>query len=159
MTHDPANVMLFKALPTQKSLRASVASIIRTIQAKSHQSDADMADTIGCSCGTIANARNEKADLNAATLARIGAIYGGHYLDPYTALYGNRNVPLHSDIVDALPSVSGAVHSLAMAQSADSPGGIVITHTELLEMLPTLRAASAALTALLVRGESLKVAA
>jgi len=147
------NVLLPMCLPTQKSLRAAIASIIREIQAQTRETDQDTADKLGCSVGTIRNARNETADLNAATIARIGAIYGGEHLDPYSALYGARNVPLTVHEVDALPSLSASVHRLAVAQSPSSDGGPRVTHRELLVMLPDLREAVAALNNLIVRAE------
>lgn len=63
--------------------------------------------------------------------------------------FGVRNTPLDiSDIVDALPSTTAAVHKLCVARSADSPGGDRITHTELLDLEPEVDAAIRALTAL-----------
>jgi transcriptional regulator with XRE-family HTH domain len=147
------NVLLPIPLPTQSSLRRAVAGIIRGVQLDLDLTDEEMADEIGVSAGTIGNARNEKADLNAATIARIGHRYGVERLDPYAALYGARNVPIQAEDADALPSLSGAVHRLAVAQSPASPGGAAVNHTELLDMLPELRAAQQALNALICRAE------
>lgn len=147
------NVMLPMAMPTQKSLRAAVARIIRAIQHEHHLTDEALADEIGVSIGTVRNARNELADLNAATIARVGARFGAGTLDPYAALYGARNVPIEACDADALPSLSGAVHRLAVAQSPGSKGGHALVHDELLDMLPDLRAAQAALSALICRAE------
>jgi hypothetical protein len=82
------NVLLPLALPTQKSLRAAVAQIIRDIQAEHGETDQCTADRLGISIGTIRNARNETADLNALTIARIGPVYGADAVGPYNALYG-----------------------------------------------------------------------
>jgi hypothetical protein len=153
MTDPRNNVLLPIAFPTQKSLRAAVANIIRQVQAENKLTDDDFADAVACSVGTIRNARNEQADLNATTIARIGAKFGAEHIDPYSALWGARNVPLETQDTDALPSMSAAVHRLAVAQSPDSPGGRSTTHCELLDMLPDLREAQRAINALLVRAE------
>ena len=148
-----ANVLLPTPMPTQKSLRCAVAQIIRRVQLEKHLTDEELADELGISIGTVRNARNEQADLNATTIARIGAKFGAEALDPYAALYGARNVPIEASDIDALPSLTGSVHRLAVAQSPDSDGGEWITHTELLAMMPEIRAAQAALNALVVRAE------
>lgn len=153
MTDQANNVLPTMAMPTQKSLRAAVARIIRSIQLEHHLTDDALADEVGISVGTVRNARNEMADLNANTLAKIGARFGAEALDPYAALYGARNVPLDARDVDALPSLSGAVHRLAVAQSPSSPGGAAMLHRELLDMLPDLRAAQSAINALICRAE------
>jgi transcriptional regulator with XRE-family HTH domain len=145
--------MLPLALPTQKLLRAAVAKIIRRVQLDQDLTDEALGDELGISVGTVRNARNELADLNAATIAKIGARFGAETLDPYAALYGARNVPLDAGEADALPSLTGAVHRLAVAQSPTSPGGHVLLHTELLEMLPDLRNAQRAINALICRAE------
>lgn len=147
------NVLLPMALPTQKLLRQAVAKIIRRVQLDQELTDDDLADALGCSVGTVRNARNEHADLNAATIAKIGAKFGAEVLDPYAALYGARNVPLEAEDADALPSLTGAVHRLARAQSPSGPGGVAVLHSELLEMLPELREAQKAISALIVRAE------
>jgi len=69
------------------------------------------------------------------------------------ALWGARNIPIECEDTDALPSLTGAVHYIAKAQSPTSAGGAKVTHSELLEMLPELRAAQAAINSLLVRAE------
>lgn len=147
------NVMLPLDLPTQKSLRKAVAKIIRRVQLEHGLTDEELADELKVSVGTVRNARNEACDLNAATIARIGARFGAEVLDPYAALYGARNVPLDAAETDALPSLSGAVHRLAVAQSPNSRGGSKLLHDELLEMLPELREAQRAINALICRAE------
>lgn len=146
-----SNVLLPLALPTQKALRAAVAKIIRRVQHENGLTDEAFADEIGCSVGTVRNARNELTDLNAVTITRIGAKFGAETLDPYAALYGARNVPLDAEDTDALPSLTAAVHRLAVAQSPASPGGHSVLHTELLDMLPDLLAAQRAINALICR--------
>src|SRR5690606_6226255 len=125
------------------------------VQLDSGLTDEELGDELGVSDGTVRNARNERADLNAATIAKIGHKFGVEYLDPYAALYGARNVPIDAEEADALPSLTGAVHRLAVARSPSSPGGVKETHTELLDMLPELRAAQKALNALICKAERL----
>lgn len=149
------NVLLPISMPTQKDLRAAVARIIQTIQLEAGETDEETADHLAVSVGTIRNARNKLTDLNAATLARIGARYGEHQLNPYAALYGARNVPIDAQDEDALPHLTGAVHKLVLATSADSDGGAAITHRELLAMMPDLLAAQKSISSLIVRGEAL----
>lgn len=159
MTDARSNVLLFDALPTRNKLREAVAKIIRAIQHSASETDETTADKIGVSVGTIRNARNAQTDLNAVTIARIGAIYGEHVLDPYTALYGARNVPIEAADDVALHSVTGAVHRLALAKDQASEGGTAITHHELAEMLPELKEAQRLITSLIVRADKLGLAA
>lgn len=149
------NVLLPVPMPTRNSLRKAVAQIIRRVQLENALTDEELAETLAVSVGTIRNARNGETDLNAATIARIGACFGAEALDPYAKLYGARNVPLDTKDADALPSLSGAVHRLAVAQSPASPGGPKVLHDELLEMLPELREAQRAINALICRAERL----
>lgn len=155
MSADRNNVLLPIALPTQKNLRGAVSKIICGVQHDMDLTDEELADELGISVGTVRNARNKLTDLNATTIAKIGAKWGPERLDPYSALWGARNVPLEYDDADALPSMSAAVHRLAVAQSPSSPGGTALLHNELLDMLPDLRAAQARINALIVRAERL----
>lgn len=150
---DSRNVLLPMPLPTSKVLREAVAKIIRRVQLERALTDEDLAEHLGISAGTVRNARNEKGDLNAVTITRIGHKFGAETLDPHAALYGARNVPLAAEDADALPSLTGAVHRLAVAQSPASKGGSKVLHDELLDMLPQLREAQKAINALICRAE------
>jgi transcriptional regulator with XRE-family HTH domain len=147
------NVLLPIHLPTQADLRDAVSAIIRRVQLDHDLTDDELARKLTISIGTVRNARNKACDLNAATIAVIGASFGAEVLDPYAKLYGARNVPLDVCEEDALPSLTGAVHRLAVAQSPSSPGGTAVTHSELLEMLPDLRTAQRAINSLICRAE------
>lgn len=153
MTDRPINVLLPMACPTQNKLRTAISKIICGVQHDTCLTDEELADELGISVGTVRNSRNRLTDLNATTIARIGAKWGVERLDPYSALWGARNVPLQCEEADALPSLSAAVHHLAVAQSPTSPGGATVMHRELLDMLPDLRAAQARINALIVRAE------
>lgn len=118
MAKNSHNVFLPMQLPTQKSLRAAVAQIIRDIQASAHETDQCTADKLGISIGTVRNARDEKTDLNALTIARIGAIYGADAVSPYNALYGATAHGIASH--DAAP-LAELASALAALTGADSP--------------------------------------
>ncbi len=49
--------------------REAVATIVRRIQKAHGLSDSQLAERIGCSAGTVKNARNEASNLDAVTLA------------------------------------------------------------------------------------------
>ncbi len=106
------NVLLPFAAPDTKSLRRAVAAIIRDIQHQHHETDQDTADKLGVSVGTIRNARNEAADLGALTIAKIGAIYGGEAVAPYTALWANDT----QGAPEALPALADAMAALSRAK-------------------------------------------
>jgi hypothetical protein len=148
------NVLAATGLPKQKDYRAAVARIIRAIQSEHNETDLDTAENIGCSVGTIRNARNEENDLGAVYIARIGKRYGAASIDPYMGLFEGRAVSAGSQCdADVLPPLTASVHRLAVATSSTSPGGIALTHTELLEMLPDLHRAASALAGLISRAE------
>jgi len=153
------NVMPRDGGVTTKNYRNAVAEIIRKIQLTSDLTDLDLAERIGCSVGTIRNARNEQADLGAIWLAKIEAEFGPGSIDPYLRLGGSRSVPIDPDEnADALPATTAAVHYLASAMSPNSPGGSTITHQELLSLEPYLDAAIKALSALKCRAEKVRAA-
>jgi len=145
MANKPHNVLLPMSLPTQRTLRGAVANIIRDIQRDAGETDQDTADRIGISIGTIRNARNETTDLNALTIARIGAIYGAGYLDPYNALYGATARRVANDSIDPLAHMAKAVSTICDMRNPASHGGALETTKEQLDALPTLREARKAL--------------
>jgi hypothetical protein len=150
------SVLTKNATVTTAQCRHAVARIIRDIQSQHHLTDLDFAETVGCSVGTVRNARNEESDLGSIWINRIAAAFGPASIDPYVMLAGARCVPLEaSEDTEALPSLSASVHQLCVATSAKSEGGTTLTHRELLTMLPELRAAQSALSALIVRAEKI----
>lgn len=154
-----SNVLLPLKLPTQTSLRHAVAAIIRDIQREAHETDQDTADKLGVSAGTIANARNEKADLNATTIAKIGALYGAHFVDPYHALYGARAQIIEIRKVDPLASLAGAVSAICQMRRPEGDSGVVGTPKEQLDALPVLKEAARDLIAYIANIERLRIAA
>ncbi|WP_305096456.1 hypothetical protein [Croceibacterium aestuarii] len=153
------NVLLPIAMPTQKQLRDAIANIIRDIQRDHGETDQCTADRVGVSIGTVRNARNETADLNALTIAKIGAVYGARYVDPYNALYGATAHPLSTSEVDPLSDMARAVATICDMRRADSPGGSTELPKEKLDALPSLKAAAASLTAYIASIERLRAAA
>lgn len=153
MASDPCNVLRVNAVEETTRYRSAVAHILLNIQHEHGVTLADIAEDISVSLGTISNAANKKTDLSPTYLNRLGERYGPETLDPYAALSGGRVVPLCPRDVDALPSLTASVHSIALARSPKSQGGERITHSELLAMLPNLKEAQAAITSLIMQAE------
>lgn len=153
------NVLTESGLATSKDCRRAVARIVRDLQHRHDLTDCDFAEAIGCSVGTVRNARNAETDLGNLWLTRIEQRFGAGSIDPYLALAGSRSVPITADpSLDALPSTTAAIHSIAVARSPGSPGGERITHCELLAMEPEIDAAIKALCALKARCDDVRAA-
>ena len=151
MVDNPGKVLLPVPLPCTKSLRAAVSAIIRDIQHSHHELDQETADRLGVSVGTVGNARNEKADLGALTIAKIGLLYGPEAVAPYNALYGATAHATHPSACDPLPELGRAIAALAAIRNG-SP-------KDRLDALPVLKAASAALDAYIASIETLRLVA
>lgn len=159
VAHSP-NVLLPLALPTRNALRSALSQVIRSVQFEHHLTDDDLASELHVSAGTIANVRNERTDLNQETIAKIGARFGCEVLDPWSACFGGRNVPKDAGTARvSLSNITGSVHKLSLATDADSDGGEAITHRELADMLPDLKATQRLLNSLIARAERLGIAA
>jgi transcriptional regulator with XRE-family HTH domain len=154
-----SNVLLPLRLPTQKELRSAVANMIRDIQRERGETDQDTADRLGISIGTVRNARNEGADLNALTIARIGAVYGASYVNPYNALYGATATAVRPDSEDPLCHLARAVALICEMRTPDSDGGVIETPKELLDALPDMKRARTALDGMIARTEKLRLVA
>lgn len=153
MTRPAPKVLRVNSVEETTLYRNAVASILLNIQQERSLTLADIAEDISVSLGTISNAANKKCDLCSTYLKRLGEVYGPEILDPYAALAGGRIVPLAPQEIDALPSLSASVHSIAVARSPSSQGGERVTHSELLAMLPDLKAAQAAISNLIMQAE------
>lgn len=153
------NGLLPFQMPTQKRLREAVANIIRDVQRDFKETDEQTADALGISDGTVRNARNERTDLNAVTIARIGHKYGAHYVDPYHRLYGACAQSLQASQSDPLAPLAESVATLCRMRSQDSEGGRLETPKEQLDALPILKNAARELTAYIASIECLRVAA
>jgi hypothetical protein len=121
--------VLFNSLPTRKVLRAAIATIIRSIQLEEDLSDEEMGRSIGVSATTVRNSRNEDADLNALTIASIGAVYGEDKLQPYADLFNGQLMPKHVNGCDPIPALASALAVISSAR----------TLKERAEALPKLR--------------------
>lgn len=159
MKHVDRNGFLPLALPTQKLLRGAVATMIRDVQRDYGETDQETADQLGISDGTVRNARNERADLNAVTIARIGARYGAHYVDPYHRLYGARAENIDRKTSDPLTPLAEAVATICRMRSPTSPGGVIELPKERLDSLPMLKEAYRELGAYIADIEALRVEA
>ena len=153
MASKPLNVLRVNTVEESNALRTALARVLTNIQYDHGLTLHDIAETIDVSLGTISNAANKKTDLSPVYRQRLEKAFGPEVMNPVAALSGGRVVPLDATEQDALPSLSASIHRLAVAQSPDSPGGSSIIHSELLSMMPELRAAVSALNALIVRGE------
>ncbi len=158
MALKPSNVLRVNTIEETARYRTAVANILLEIQRERDVTLHEIAETIDVSLGTISNAANKKADLSPTYLQRLAQAYGPTVLDPFTALSGGRVVPLQPQEIDALPSLTASVHSIALARSPDSKGGDRITHCELLAMLPDLKEAQAAITNLIMKAEEVRAA-
>jgi plasmid maintenance system antidote protein VapI len=57
--------------------REAVAKIVSEIQDETGMDDEHLAEHLGVSEGTIANARNRRGNLDAVTMLNLGALFGG----------------------------------------------------------------------------------
>lgn len=153
MTQTARNVLDVNPAKETERYRRAVAQILVNIQQSHDVTLKDIAEDIGVSLGTISNAANRNCDLGSTYLKRLGEAYGPEVLDPYVALAGGRIVPLQPKEMDALPSLTSVVHLIAQSRSPNSVGGERITHTQLLDMLPALKDAQAAITNLIIKAE------
>lgn len=147
------NVLRVNRCEEQAAYRTAISRIILNIQNAHGVTLVEIAERIDISVGTISNAANKETDLNAVYLKRLGEAYGPEILDPYAALIGGRFVPIDAQDVDAMPPLTAAIHQIALARSIGSPGGQIMTHSELLGMMPALRAAQQAISHLIAKSE------
>jgi DNA-binding XRE family transcriptional regulator len=75
--------------PSNGSYRAAVAQVIRDAKARHKLSNERLAEIVGCSEQTIANAETERAEnnLNPVTLLNIAYAFGEEAIDPVRQLY------------------------------------------------------------------------
>lgn len=152
----PANVLGRAPRPTEKSYLDAVRDIILAVQAKHDLTDQELADRLGCSDGTIANARNRTSKLSGKTLAALEHEFGPGAIDPFLALGRSRAAPLCRPGDGAaepnLPLVQ-ALHAVIAAQAPDSENGKEISGAEAARDLSTYKAARCALDELIALGE------
>lgn len=149
------SVLSLRARPTQKSYRSAVADIIRKLKAEHRLSNTDLADRIGCSHQTIANAESEDTDIKAVTLLAMEHEFGAGTIDEALVLAGSRAVPMVNaeDVIEICPLAPtlAFAHKLAEATAPNSPGGAEIVESEMLGMEREAEAASRALNGFVAR--------
>jgi transcriptional regulator with XRE-family HTH domain len=150
------NVLQRSSRPTKKSYRAAIKRIVLDLQAQHGLNDEELAERVGCSSGTIANARKEQNNLDGVTLASVEFEFGPGAIDPFLALGMSRGVPqgAHCD-TDPNPALklSEALTALIATQQPGSHMGIETSDEEAAKILRSLREGRAALDALIARGE------
>lgn len=149
-----SNVLSRRCRPTTKSYRGAVKKIVLGLQAQHELNDPELAERLGCSAGTVKNARTEATNLDGVTLANIEYEFGPAALDPFLDLGGSRAVP--NDVAQcngqsATMDLSQVLHLLIAAQCPASEGGVEITPQELARILPQLREARSSLDVLIDR--------
>lgn len=160
MADRASNVFLPMSFPTRNALRGALAQVVRSVQSEHSLTDEALADLIGISNSTVANVRNERTDLNQETIAKLGKRFGPECLDPWSACFGGRNVPREaSDGRVSLTAVTGSLHKLSIATDDNSDGGGAITHRELADMIPDLKATQRLVNSLIARAERMGIAA
>jgi DNA-binding XRE family transcriptional regulator len=83
------NVLPIFGPPVQKSYRAAVAHCIRRVKMQHGLNNVSLAEALGCSNQTIANAENEESDLSGVTLIRMAWTYGEESITAVRDLYLN----------------------------------------------------------------------
>lgn len=157
-----SNVLARKPRPTKKSYRAAVKKIVLDLQAAHSLNDPELAERLGCSAPTIANARKELTNLDGVTLANIEYEFGPSALDPFLDLGGSRSVPTGS-VCDtdhnAALALLEALHVIIETHDQNSDGGPETTAKEAAKIVGKLRAARRSLDALIALADSAVVEA
>lgn len=86
----PETVGVMRSLfgrPSSRSYRIAVAEIVRNVKAQHKLSNERMAEIIGCSEQTVANAENECGDLTAVILLSVAYAFGEEAIEPVRQLY------------------------------------------------------------------------
>lgn len=151
------NVFGKRGRPTRNAYRAAVAKVVRDVKSREGLGNVELADRIGCSDDTIANAEGEKHNFDPVLLLNLEHEFGAGTIDPVLELAGSHGVP--EDLAaggDVLPPLSSAVHRIAAARSERSPGGPAETREELLDMEADLLDARRGINRMLARIKRLR---
>lgn len=148
------NVLARLPRPTTKSYQDAVREIILSVQGD--MTDEELAERLGCSKGTVRNARDRNGCLNGVTLANIEYEFGPAAIDPFMALGGSRAMPKDAkpSAADVTVPLSCALHNIILTQAKDSPGGAETLAEEVTPILDELREARTALDALIALAEA-----
>ncbi len=146
------------ALITERLWQAFASAAVGRVQLAGGMTDQELADNIGCSAGTVGNARNMKGELQGRTFANLMRV------DPFAMEavlnhFGRRSVPIEAKCdTDELVSTTAAVASIARVKSPTSPGKGDITDGECLSIESDIDAALEALSALKQRAVQIRAA-
>lgn len=117
-------LIVLQNAPCSDAYRCAVETILRDLIRATGDQLTDIAENIDCAANTLYNAFHKKSDLGGVFLARLGAFYGGAYLNPYLALFHSQAQPLPpKPTSDILPVLTTLTHDIAFARSPESPGG------------------------------------
>lgn len=141
------NVLRVNPVSETAAYRRAVCEIIRDIQRECGDPKTgkplellDIAEAINVSLGTISNAVNQKSDLNAIYLLRLGQHFGSGFLNPYLRMCDAQAAPLDGSLTaDILPLVMAVGAKIAKARDPQGPGGVVEVPQEKAEYLPDLK--------------------
>lgn len=105
------NVLGLFGPPVQKSYREAVAHCVRRTKALHGLNNVSLAEALGCSDQTIANAENELADLSGVTLMRMAWTYGEESIAPVRQLYlcGIIEAPTIADRLERIEQEAGLI--------------------------------------------------
>jgi DNA-binding XRE family transcriptional regulator len=97
--------------PSSRSYRIAVAQTIRDVKARHKLSNERLAELIGCSEQTVANAENECGDMQAVTLLSLGYAFGEEAIAPVRALYlcAPTEQPTIADRLDRIEREAAAI--------------------------------------------------
>lgn len=133
---------------TENLYRTLVSNAVRRVQLQGDFTDQALAEELFVSAETIANARNQNGKLQGPTLFNLLTI-DPLAIEGLLQHFGRRSVPIEAKCdTDELVTTAGAVRSLAIVKSPDSPGGARITDHECLEIEAEIDAALESLSAL-----------
>ena len=135
--------------PNQSLYQAAIRNIILNIQGD--LTDAELGERLGCSSGTISNARNKKGNLCGVTLARIGDEFGPEAIEPFTALFGSIAVHRESQAANDMATIAGISHVAGDWIERLRDG--VRCHNDTIALADSLRPHLAALTAIMEEAE------
>jgi hypothetical protein len=124
----------------QANYRAAVSAMLQDIKRDTGLPWEAIADRLDMSVGTIYAARDKQSDLSGLYLMRVGARFGGSYLNPVLKIAEVQAAPLEGSIeADILPLLTALTHKVACARDPDGPGGTHEVPQERAAYLPDLK--------------------
>jgi transcriptional regulator with XRE-family HTH domain len=105
--------------PVNGSYRRAVADCIRAVKARHGLTNVALADYLGCSKDTVANAENENGNLDAVTLLNIAFVFGEGAISPVRELYlcrESKPLTVEEEIDDVIGSLAGLKQKLRLGR-------------------------------------------